>query len=117
MQTRVWNACIVKQYEEKVQKPFLPMQTRVWNACILTPYQGKGRNSLNRCRHAFETHALWRHTKENVEVVLTDADTRVKTDALWHHTKENVEIVLTDADTRVKRMHCNAIRRKTQKPS
>ena len=33
------------------------------------------------------------------------------------YTKENTKAVLTDVDTRVKIMHCDAIPRKTQKPS
>ena len=43
-----------------------------------------------------------RHTKENAKTVLTDAD------------KENAKAVLIDAETRVKRMHCNAIPKKTE---
>ena len=45
----------------------------------------------------YETHALLRHTKENEKDVLIN--------------------VTTNAETSVKRMHCDAIPRKTQKPS
>ena len=105
MQTRVWNACIVTQYQAK-RRSHLNRLTTVWKACIVTPYQGKRKSRLNRRRHACETHALWRYTKENAEVVFTDADTRVNLHSLWPHTKENGKAVLTNAETRVKHMLC-----------
>ena len=80
----------------------------------------------------FETHAVWRHTEENVKGILTDAEMRVKhmyCDSIQRKTQkssqpmqrrlwttcivtpylENAKVVLTDDETRMKHMHCDAI--------
>ena len=80
------------------------------------PYQGKSKSRLTRRRHACVTHALWRHTKENAEIVLNDADTRLERihcDPIPRKTPKS----LTDKEKRVKHMYFDTVPRKTQKRS
>ena len=87
-------------------------QTRVWNTRRLNQYRRNPKRWLEWCRHAGDSHVLWRYNEENATVDLTETHLKnTHCDGILRKTRNawntcilalNAKCDLIDADTRVK---------------